>query len=400
MHDAASLLRNYVEQRSEAAFAELVRLHIPLVYSSALRRVGGDAHLAEDVTQTVFTALARKAPNLLHHATLTGWLYVTTQLASADLVRREQRRKHRETAAQSMHVDNSTQISDPDPEQLRPVLDDAIVTLKNDEREAIILRFFEKRSFVEIGTVLRVTEEAARKRVDRALEKLRVTLVRRGVTSTAAALGVALSLSATGVVPTGLAAQVSSAAVAHAAAATVSTFSMVTSLVLPATAALVVGTLLVLPQYRANESTASEIAQLSPQLQSIPSLRAENDRLSHSLAAVRELQRAESELPELRATIAALPPPTPKPTSNSINLSSAGTIAWEGKGVTLDRYLENLKRLQASAPGGESKVLIRARNVQFPQLVFVIDEAVKAGIKHIVIDSDATPAPVGPWSWF
>lgn len=68
--------------------------------------------------------------------------------------------------------------------------------------------------------------------------------------------------------------------------------------------------------------------------------------------------------------------------------------------MTLERYLENLKSLQASAPGGESKVLIRARNVQFPQLAFVIDEAVKAGIKHIVIDSDATPAPVGPWSWF
>src|SRR5882724_8495971 len=106
MQNDTELLRSYIDDRSEDAFAELVRRHLGLVYFAALRRVGNDTHLAEDVAQKVFSDLARKAPALRHRITLTSWLYVSAQLASADLVRREQRRKHRETAAHSMQVDN------------------------------------------------------------------------------------------------------------------------------------------------------------------------------------------------------------------------------------------------------------------------------------------------------
>jgi RNA polymerase sigma factor (sigma-70 family) len=400
MHDDAALLRSYVAEQSQDAFAELVQRHLPLVYSVALRRVGGDAHLAQDVAQKVFVDFARHASSLREHASLSGWLYVSAQLASADLVRREQRRKHRETAAYTMNLENASPGSDADLANLRPLLEDAIVTLKGDEREAIVLRYFEKRTFGEIGTVLRVTEEAARKRVDRALEKLHAILERRGITSTTVALGLALSATATGNIPVGLAAQISSAALSQATAATTSVLSTITAAVVPTAAVVAVCTWLILPQHRANEATAAEIAQLSAQVQSLPAVQAENDELSRSLAAARDLERAEVEQAKVRSALASVPPTTPKPTSNSLNLTSDGVIVWEDKHVTLDTFLDNLKSLHASAPGGESKLMINAKNVRTVQLFYVIDEARKAGIKHIVVDSDAAPEPRAPWSWF
>jgi biopolymer transport protein ExbD len=157
---------------------------------------------------------------------------------------------------------------------------------------------------------------------------------------------------------------------------------------------------LLLPQHRANAATAAEIAQLSAQVQSLPAVRAENDRLSRSLAAASDLDRVEVERANLRSAAASVPPPAPKPTSNSLNLTSQGTLIWEVKYVTLDTFLDNLKSLQAAATGGESKLMISAKNVHTGQLFYVIDEARKAGIKHIVVDSDAAPEPRAPWSWF
>ena len=192
MNEDAILLRRFAEDHAEEAFTELVRRHLPLVHATALRRVGGDAHLAQDVTQTVFISLARKAPALQGHASLAGWLYLSTHHATAEVVRREQRRKQREASAHTMHLASTPDDPPVDPAALRPLLDDALVELKADDREAVVLRFFGQRSFAEIGAALRITEEAARKRVDRALEKLQAALSRRGITSTVAALGSAL----------------------------------------------------------------------------------------------------------------------------------------------------------------------------------------------------------------
>jgi RNA polymerase sigma factor (sigma-70 family) len=176
MNTDSELLRRYVEERSEPAFTEVVQRHVGLVYSVALRRVGGDAHLAEDVAQKVFCDLARKASALTGRPTLAGWLYASAHLASAAMVRSERRRKAREIEAHLMQTTLSSPESDAEWTRLRPVLDDAFVALKEEEREVIALRFFEKRSFAEIGATLRVTEEAARKRVDRVLDKLRAVL--------------------------------------------------------------------------------------------------------------------------------------------------------------------------------------------------------------------------------
>src|SRR4051794_5209518 len=103
MRDDAELLRAYAEQADDEAFTELVSRHVKLVYCSALRQVGGDTHLAEDVAQTVFTALARKSAALAQHEILTAWLFTTTRYVSVQVVRSEQRRRQREQRAHAMN---------------------------------------------------------------------------------------------------------------------------------------------------------------------------------------------------------------------------------------------------------------------------------------------------------
>jgi RNA polymerase sigma factor (sigma-70 family) len=213
------LLRRYATHGDEAAFAELVRRHLNLVYGAALRRVGSDAHLAQDVAQQVFTALARNASTLSQRPTLAGWLYTTTRFAAAQVVRGERRRRTREQEAHTMQELSSAPESNADWERLRPLVDGAMDALTDRDREAVLLRFFEGRSFANIGAALRLTEDAARMRVERALDKLHAVLARRGVTSTSAALGMILANQVAVGAPAGLAATITGAALAGSAAA-------------------------------------------------------------------------------------------------------------------------------------------------------------------------------------
>jgi RNA polymerase sigma factor (sigma-70 family) len=221
MSDDAALLRRYADERAEDAFTELVHRHVNLVYAVALRRTGGDTHLAADITQCVFTALARRASTLSPHIVLTGWLYTTTRHIAIDAVRAGQRRQVREWEAHAMQEQNSSSTPEADWEQLRPLLDDAMDDMPVRDREAVLLRFYEDRPFREIGTVLNLTEGAARMRVERALEKLRALLARRGIASTSAALSVALASHAVGAAPAGLAMTVTGAAITASTTATV-----------------------------------------------------------------------------------------------------------------------------------------------------------------------------------
>jgi len=213
----AELLRCYAADRSEAAFVELVRRHLGPVYAFALRRVGGDAHLAEDVAQVVFTTLARKAASLADRQVLGGWLCRAAHFAARDMVRAERRRRARESEAQTMHDISTDTGAEIDWEKLHPVLGETMGELNDDDRDAVWLRFFEGRSFAEVGARLRLTENAARMRVERALDKLHGALARRGVTSTAAALGGALTRQAAVAAPARLAASVTGAALAGTA---------------------------------------------------------------------------------------------------------------------------------------------------------------------------------------
>jgi RNA polymerase sigma factor (sigma-70 family) len=216
----AILLRKYVAEQSEAAFTELVRRHLDAVYSLALRKVGGDRQLAEDATQMVFTALARKAPALGDRQVLGGWLYRATQLACAAIVRTERRRRAREQEANAMIDPPADSRAEVDLTGLRSALDHTLAKLGEAERDAIWLRFFEGRSWADIGARLNLPENSARMRVERALEKLRLLLSRQGITSSSAALGGLLSSHAAGAAPAGLAASVTSGALAGAAVET------------------------------------------------------------------------------------------------------------------------------------------------------------------------------------
>lgn len=219
MNDS-DLLRRFVVEHSQDAFAELVRRRVGLVYSAALRQVGGDTHRAEDVTQEVFIDLARKAGALTRHPALIGWLYTSTHFAAAKLVRTEQRRTQREQEAHVMNDSTAAPASLPDWDRVRPVLDAAMHELDERDRQTVLLRFFDQQPFARIGEQLGLSENAAQKNVDRALDKLQAALVRRGVKSTGAALGLALASQAGAAAPAALATSITGAALAGAGAVT------------------------------------------------------------------------------------------------------------------------------------------------------------------------------------
>ncbi len=219
MNDDATLLRQYARDGSQEAFSELVRRHLDLVYAAAWRRTGGDPHRAADVVQTVFASLARHAATLANHALLAGWLHTATRNAALNLQRAEARRRAREQEAFAMQQLTDTPDMPADWDRLRPVLDAAVDELDARDREAVVVRFLQGRTFAEVGTLLRVSEDAARKRVERALDKLRVELGRRGITSTATALGLVLANQSMMAAPAGLAASVAATSAAGGGAA-------------------------------------------------------------------------------------------------------------------------------------------------------------------------------------
>jgi RNA polymerase sigma factor (sigma-70 family) len=222
------LLGDFAGTGSEDAFREIVRRHVNLVYSAALRQLCGDAPLAEEVTQTVFTALAARAKSRVQITHLVAWLYTTTRFAVSHAVRAERRRRARELEAHKMNEALADSSPEPLPAIPPALIDEALAGLRDRDREAVMLRFFEGQSFAAIGTAMETGEDAARMRVTRALEKIRATFARRGITSSAAAVGATLASQAIAA-PAELAATVSATAMAGpAAAATVAKFGILT----------------------------------------------------------------------------------------------------------------------------------------------------------------------------
>jgi RNA polymerase sigma factor (sigma-70 family) len=189
------LLCAYVDHEDERAFTELVRRYQDMVHSACRRRIA-DLALAQDAAQTTFLLLAQRAAQLRAHSSLAGWLYQTALFQSANFMRREHTR---DRAHERMQQDPSVELHAAVPEesaeeQIRPYLDDALLELEDDEREAVVLRYFGNRSLRDVGAALNTTEEAARKRVSRALERLAGFLKRRGATiASAATLGLVLT---------------------------------------------------------------------------------------------------------------------------------------------------------------------------------------------------------------
>jgi len=224
MNDDLALLRDYARRNSEEAFAALVSRHVNLVYSVALRQVR-DAHLAEEITQAVFIILARKAGALGPKTILSGWLCRTARYASANALTIQRRRQHREQEAYMQSLANETE-----PElwpQIAPLLETAMEKLAQKDHDALVLRFFEGRNFREIGAALGASEDAAKMRVNRALDKLRTFFTKRGVASTTAIIAGAISANSVQAAPVALAKSVTAVAIAKGVAASGSTLTLI-----------------------------------------------------------------------------------------------------------------------------------------------------------------------------
>ncbi len=202
------LLERYTRDRAEDAFAEIVRRHIGLVYSAALRQIRMP-QLAEEVAQSTFTDLARQAEHLEPDTILTGWLYQVTRRTAIDVVRREARRQLREQIATEINAMNA---ADTDWVHIEPMLDEAMSTLDETDRVAILLRYFENQSLREVGETLGTSDDAAQKRVARAVERLRDFFTKHGVRAGASGLAAVISANSVQAAPVGLAVTISTAA--------------------------------------------------------------------------------------------------------------------------------------------------------------------------------------------
>jgi len=223
--DDMQLLREYSARHSEQAFETLVSRHAGLVYSAALRLVENPQQ-AEEITQAVFIILARKADKLSPHTVLSGWLYRAACYTAGSSRKQEYRRQQRE---QEAYMESTLQAAETDAawKQMSPLLEEAMMRLGQTDRDALVLRFFEGRSLNEVGQVLGGSEDAAKKRVNRALEKLRKFFLKRGVNSTTATIAGAISANSVQAAPVGLAKTISVVAVAKGTAAGTATLTLV-----------------------------------------------------------------------------------------------------------------------------------------------------------------------------
>jgi RNA polymerase sigma factor (sigma-70 family) len=296
----AQLLRDYAECGTEAAFREIVMCYTDLVYSAAVRQVES-ADLAADIAQSVFLDLARKAKPVSERLTtgssLAGWLHRGTRYAALNHLRDTRRRLTNERQAMEQFLTNSE--SSVDWEQIRPALDEALDSLGDEDREAVLLRYFKNLDFRAVGFTLGVSDDAAQKRVSRAVEHLREFFTKRGVTVGASGLVVLIAANAVQAAPAGLAATISSAAVlagttiaATASATTIKTIAMTTlqKALITTTLAVVAGAGI----YKTRETSTlrSQVQTLqqqeAPLTVQIQQLQRERDEARIQLASIRE----------------------------------------------------------------------------------------------------------------
>jgi RNA polymerase sigma factor (sigma-70 family) len=250
--DDWQLLQDYAGTGSNQAFEALVRRHVDFVYSAALRQVR-ERHLAEDVTQGVFIVLSQKAAGLARQrpGVLAGWLFRVVRHTAANALKRERRRRRHEAKGGSMRsqVTNDDGWRDDDGAewaQVAPHLDGAMAGLGETDRNAVLLRFFGGKSHRDVGVALGVSEEAAKKRVSRALERLRRILGRRGVAVPTAMLVGLIEANAVQAAPAGLVVAPAAAATGTSALlAKGAVWSMTTASAIKVTAAVAAAVLVV-----------------------------------------------------------------------------------------------------------------------------------------------------------
>ena len=377
----SQLLRAYAEHRSESAFAELVRRHVDLVYSAA-RRMVCDAHLAEDVTQAVFVALAQNARPLTDRPVLSGWLHRTAQNIAAQTVRTEVRRHAREQEAAAMNELLST-APDASWEHIAPHLDTALGELNEPDRDALLLRYFERKSAQEMAQILGISDVAAQKRVSRAVDRLREFFSKRGVAVGAGGIVLVITANAVQAAPAGLAATISAAALlaettlATTATATATKAIAMTTLqktLITATIAAAVGAGIYgvrqASMLRTQVQTLRQ--QQAPLTEQIQKLQRERDDTAKGLAAVNEenarlrSNSPESELLKLRGEVGVLRRNSTQ--TNDPVLQAA--MAWLAKKEKLQRAFEE------------------SPDQRIPEMQFLTDEDWLSLVKDLKLDTD------------
>ena len=315
----SQLLKAYVDSRSEPVFAELVRRYTDLVYSAALRMVC-DPHLAQDVTQSTFAALAKQAAEINDRPALCGWLHQTARNIAGQAIRTEVRRRAREEEVATMNEalanENNPEIAW---EEIAPHFDAALEELGEADREALMLRYFQNKPFHAIGFVLGVSDDAAQKRVTRAVERLRELFAKRGVTVSAGGLAIVISANAVQAAPAGLAASISAVSFAQTAASTSVAAASKAIAMTTLQKTLVTATVAVLAGAGAYKTR--QAAQLRNQVQTLrqqqaasseqfQNLQRGRDDAVRQLAAMRDendrLNRNPAELQRLRGEVASL----------------------------------------------------------------------------------------------
>lgn len=319
------LLARYARHRAEDAFVELVRRHLDLVHSAALRQVRSP-QLAEEVAQSSFLKLAQHARQLAPDTILSAWLYQVTRREAIDVVRREARRQLREQIATEMNAMNATAA---DWTHIEPLLDEAMHALDETDRAAVLLRYFENKSLREVGQALGASENAAQKRLTRAVEHLREFFAKRGVGVGASGLVVVISANAVQAAPVGLSVSISSAAVFAGAslAATVTVATQTTmnwinakSVAAILAAALGAGTATYLVQERKATQLLAENQDLVARQASaanerdavLATAQSMNDELERLRKGQVELLRLRGEVSQMRRLLESQKPTTPQ----------------------------------------------------------------------------------------
>ncbi|MEK7707327.1 MAG: sigma-70 family RNA polymerase sigma factor [Verrucomicrobiota bacterium] len=378
------LLDRYTRDHAEDAFAEIVRRHVDLVHSAALRQVRSP-QLAEEVAQSAFTDLARNAARLAPDTILTAWLYQVTRRTAIDVVRREARRQLREQIAIEMNTMNATAS---DWTHIEPLLDDAMSALDETDRAAVLLRYFENKSLREVGATLGTSDDAAQKRVSRAVERLREFFAKRGVTVGASRLVVVITANAVQAAPAGLAVTISTAAAlagttiaATTIATATKTIAMTTlqKTIIGATLAAAVGTGI----YEARQASTSRTQVRSLQQQQaanadqIERLTRERDDATARQATLQEanerLRQTAADIPKLRGELARLSGIEHQLTQSktaSQNLNDPFTqnvLALTERAVELNQHLEQMphRKIPELQLLTESDWLLAAKEAKF-----------------------------------
>jgi RNA polymerase sigma factor (sigma-70 family) len=366
----AQLLHAYVEHRSDPAFAELVHRHVDIVYSAAVRMVC-DSHLAQDVTQGVFLALASSAAQLTDRPVLSGWLHRTAQNIAAQTVRTDVRRRVRELEAATM---NELLAAEPDAlwEHIAPQLDTALGELNEADRDALLLRYFERKSASEMATTLGISDEAAQKRVNRAVERLREFFAKRGLTVGASGLVIVIAANAIRAAPVGLAVTISTAAaftgstIAATAIATAPKVIAMTTLqktVVTATVAIIAGAGIFEARQvlRLRDENQMLQQQQTPLTEQIQQLTQERDTAANALTSMRDeierLNRGMGELVRLRAEVSSL-----RKTTNALTRLTAEKV--QTTPTSTERRAEAIAILQAQWGDAKTNWLASAEKVR------------------------------------